>query len=162
MHAAVMEYVGRYRTQAAVSVVEIGSRDINGSVRPLFPAATWVGIDLLPGPRVDIVGDATQYRPDSQVDLVICCEVLEHAPNWRELIAAAAGWLKPSGRLIVTCAAHNRRPHSGIDGSRKLKDGEHYAGVSCMELAREMQASGLVITSMEHFQADTRGSGVKL
>lgn len=162
MHKAVKEYVGRYSTQAAVSVVEIGSRDINGSVRPLFPAAAWVGIDLLPGPRVDIVGDATQFRPESPVDLVICCEVLEHAPNWRDLIATAAAWLKPCGRLVVTCAAHNRRPHSGIDGGWKLHEGEYYAGVSCLDLALAMHRAGLVIDSMEHVAADTRGSALKL
>lgn len=110
---------------------------------------------------VDVVGNAVDYTPPCPVDMVVTCEVLEHAPDWPEIIEAAAWWLRPGGRLIITCAAKNRRPHSGIDGGWKLHDGEHYAGVSCLELAAVLQRCGLLIDSMEHVAADTRASAVK-
>ena len=43
------------------SVLEIGSYDVNGTVRKLFAAAGhYVGVDLVEGPGVDVVGSATR------------------------------------------------------------------------------------------------------
>ena len=39
-----------------VDVLEIGSLDINGSIRGLFDAKTYIGVDLDNGPSVDVVG----------------------------------------------------------------------------------------------------------
>jgi hypothetical protein len=59
-HAAQMEFVGRVKAAfpdffAGTRVLDIGSLDINGSVRPLFRGGTYTGIDVAAGPGVDIV-----------------------------------------------------------------------------------------------------------
>ena len=36
-------------------VLEVGSLDINGSVRPIFTDCEYVGLDLGPGPGVDVI-----------------------------------------------------------------------------------------------------------
>ncbi len=159
MHQAAREYVSRYATDAMISVIEIGSRNINGTVRDLFPRAQWMGLDLQDGFCVDHVCDATKYQPMQRVDLVVCCEVLEHAPDWAELIEAAASWLVPGGRLIVTCAGSGRPQHSAHDGG-PLRPGEHYANITAAELCRSMQTCGLWIDSAETLGHDTRASGV--
>jgi hypothetical protein len=56
------------------AVLEVGSRDVNGSVRPLFPGAAYWGIDREPGPGVDEVGDGAAWRPadGKTFDCAIC------------------------------------------------------------------------------------------
>lgn len=141
-------------------VVEIGSRDINGSVRDLFPSSSYTGLDLYEGPGVDWVGSAVHYEPDGPVDCVVCCEVLEHTPDWDLLIHVAAGWLRPKGRLIVTCAAPNRPAHSGITGAWVLEDGEYYAGLSTRDVGGSLLDAGIVATTKQ-VHRDIQSSGWK-
>lgn len=142
MHPGAFEFVGRYATTAELSVIEIGSRDINGSVKPHFPGATWTGLDLIAGPAVDVVCDALDYEPPQKVDLVVCAEVLEHCMTWDSLIFHAASWLKPGGKLLITCAGPGRDPHSAIDGG-PLHPDEHYGNISQTELIEELRFAGL-------------------
>src|SRR5208283_1437369 len=69
---------------AAGRVLEVGSMDINGSIRPAFgDASEYIGIDLTPGPGVDRVmsaHDLDQAWPAGWFDTVVCCEMLEHDP----------------------------------------------------------------------------------
>lgn len=110
------------------SVLELGGRNINGSVRHYFPGAGYLSVDITPGPDVDIVCDATTYRPDRQFDAVVCCEVLEHVEHPDGFIATAWGSLRPGGWLILTMACPPRPAHSGFDGDQ-LRPGEHYRNV---------------------------------
>jgi len=161
MHTEAYEFVSKFATQDNITVIEIGSRDLNGSVRQLFPCAVWVGLDLYPGPAVDIVCDAASYVPDSLVDLVVCCEVLEHAPNWRELIQCAASWLQPGGRMIITCAGPGRAPHSHHDGG-ELREGEYYGNLSADAIAEELHYSGLHLISCDQSGEDTQAAAFRL
>src|SRR5471032_185570 len=68
-------------------VLEIGSLDINGSARAHFKADEYIGLDVGPGPGVDIVCEGQKYdAPDSSFDTVLSCECLEHNPYWAETI----------------------------------------------------------------------------
>ena len=160
MHGKADKYVERYRSTGTMSVIEIGSRNINGSIRKHFPNAKWHGIDLRKGPAVDEVADATKWKPSGLCDMVICCEVLEHAEEWETLIRNACSWLRPGGRIIVTCAGPGRRHHSGIDG-RLLHENEYYHNVSPVPLLEVLEESGITVDSLELFQTDTRASGVR-
>jgi len=156
MHAAAFEFVGRHAIREPISVIEIGSRDLNGSVRPHFPAANWVGIDVIAGPAVDVVIDAMVYKPAHQVDLVICCEVFEHEPRWKDIIARAFTWLKPGGQIIITCGGIGREPHSAIDGA-KLRPGEWYQNISEQRLRMNLEFAGFygIITEDNAHALDT-------
>jgi SAM-dependent methyltransferase len=118
-------------------VLDLGGRDINGSVRDLLPAARWTGLDITPGPGVDLVHDATLPWPDrwDRFDLVVCTEVLEHVQGWRDLLRTAAQALEPGGpeALFVTCASTDRRPH-GASGELDPPPGEWYANVAAEAL----------------------------
>jgi hypothetical protein len=163
MHPGAFEFVGRYATADEISVIEIGSRDINGSVRAHFPGATWIGLDLIAGPAVDVVCDAMEYDPTQLVDMVICCEVLEHCMTWDSLIFHAAGWLKPGGKILITCGGPGRDPHSAIDGGALQVD-EHYGNISQDELAEELHYAGFVqieVSGNEHWR-DTYAVAWKL
>lgn len=122
MHATAYEYVS-----AAVKVIgvrrrilEIGSRNVNGSVRGLFPKAMeYVGIDLKPGDGVDVVADGGKWRPadGKTFDLVVSTECLEHTPFAEEICHTAFDVLKPGGVFIVTAAGPNRAEHGSDGGS---------------------------------------------
>jgi predicted SAM-dependent methyltransferase len=143
MHKEAFEFVASYATSDSMDVIEIGSRNVNGSVRSLFPNASWFGIDVEDGRDVDLVVDAMEFEPEHQVDMVICCEVLEHAERWQEIILRAGGWLRLGGRLIITVAGPGRKPHSAFDGG-DVRAGEYYANVSPEQLSEVTRRAGLV------------------
>lgn len=133
-------------------VLEVGSYDVNGSVRPLLEdlgATTYIGLDLREGPGVDEVGDAATWsggkRPESTppFDLVVSTEALEHARKPEAIIANLATLLRPGGWLILTAAGPGRAPHS-CDGEPVVPRGEHYANIDPDALGRWLEAGGWV------------------
>lgn len=165
MHLAAYSFVadsvaelGPYGT-----VVEIGSRNLNGSVRDLFvDARRYVGLDVVDGPGVDVVFDpAVGWQPDDLVDVVVSCEVLEHVEAWREVLASAASYLKAGGKLIVTAAGPGRRPHSGITGRRTLEPGEFYRNIEPDALAFALELEGFVDVKTELVGNDTRATATR-
>lgn len=130
MHVQCFEWVAAQLADlpagAVGSVLEIGSLDINGSVRALFPAdAHYHGIDVVDGPGVDEVADAACWRAARTYDVVVSTEVLEHAPRWDRILANAWDAVAAGGRLLVTCATDPRAPHSAVDGL-DVRPEEHY------------------------------------
>lgn len=93
-------------------VLEIGSLDINGSVREFFSGCQYLGIDIGPGRGVDLVVGGDRFRgPDAGYDTIVSCECLEHDPHWQDTFRNALRMLRPDGIMIVTCAHLGRRQH---------------------------------------------------
>lgn len=93
-------------------VLEIGSLDINGSVRQFFDASEYIGIDVGAGPGVDVVAGGETFAGETAgFDVVISCEAMEHNPYWRETFINAIRMLKPDGIMIMSCAGYGRRQH---------------------------------------------------
>ena len=100
-----------------------------GSVRGAFgPDTRYFGIDLVPGNGVDLIADATTYRPPWPVDTVICNTLLEHTPYPDLVVFNAWQCLEPGGLLILV-APCDPWPEHGADGG-PLKPGEHYANIT--------------------------------
>lgn len=130
-------------------VLEVGSRDINGGVRDLFPReAHFTGIDLYAGPGVDLVADFARLDARRELPIactchderehgcrlskagaVVCLEVLEHAENAPQIVAKAFDILQAGGVLIMTCAGPNRAPHSALD-ENPIRPDEFYRNVT--------------------------------
>jgi len=160
VHPAALEYVSRFQTDTNVKIVDVGSRDINGSCRGVFPNADYHGIDLVAGNGVDEVADATVWKPKRLVDLVVCCEMLEHTPHWADVVTVSYGWLRKGGRLIVTAAGPTRVPHSAVDGG-PLHAGEFYENIDPNDLEAVFIAAGYERVEVEVAGTDVRGTGVK-
>lgn len=136
---------------APTRVIELGARDVNGSIRPLFTTAeVYVGVDVAPGPAVDLVADAATLTRDQVVpvdgplfDVAVCCEVFEHAERWPDILARMVDLVRPGGGVIVTCATTGRAPHSAVDGGT-LRADEYYANVTPEALAAVMAGLPLV------------------
>lgn len=114
-------------------IVEVGGRDINGSIRDLFSTDRYISTDLHPGPGVDIVVDALTWNPPEAPDLVLCAEVLEHAPQAGLLVKRMHDWLTPGGILLLATVGDPWPPHSGYDGG-PVRYGEYYRGVAALDL----------------------------
>lgn len=86
-------------------VLEVGSYDVNGSVRHLFDGcAGYVGIDHAAGPGVDHVMDACDLRvADESVGVVVSTEMLEHCLRPWVAVAEMFRVLAPGGILLLTC-----------------------------------------------------------
>lgn len=74
-------------------VLEVGSKYINGSVRPLIERFAspkeYIGVDIEPGKYVDIVLPAEKLVEcfgEEAFDVVISTELLEHVRDWRLVI----------------------------------------------------------------------------
>lgn len=93
-------------------ILEIGSHDVNGSVRPYFSGSEYVGVDLSEGPGVDIVSSGHDLNlPEKSFDGSISCECFEHNPEWRETFQNMHRMTKDGGVVLVTCASHGRMEH---------------------------------------------------
>lgn len=130
-------------------VVELGSYNVNGSVRPLFERSHYIGVDSRPGKGVDIVADATEWAEAENVDVVITTEMLEHCTKPKAVIANARKVLKAGGLFIATMAAPERKPHS-CDGAPVVPPDEHYANIEPDEL-RGWLARGWEILDLQHY-----------
>ena len=96
---------------AEKKVLEIGSLDINGSVRQFFLDCEYHGVDLEPGPGVDHVGQGQDIDfADDYFDTVISTECFEHNPFWRETFR---NMVRMSNGLVVVTAASCGRPEHG-------------------------------------------------
>lgn len=94
------------------SVLEIGSLDINGSVRPFFTDCRYLGLDVGAGPGVDLVCGGQDYdAPDASFDVVCSFEAMEHNPHWQATFANMVRLLKPGGLLLMSCATRGRPEH---------------------------------------------------
>lgn len=145
MHKEAYDFVST-NIPPANTVLEIGSININGEVRQLLPDADWYGIDIIPGKGVDEVADGATFQPPEPVDLAISCEVMEHTPKWREIVANMVSMVKPGGHVLITCAALNREPHSA--NGMAMKPGEFYKNINPIALQQELLKAGVASVKM--------------
>jgi SAM-dependent methyltransferase len=93
-------------------VLEIGSLDINGSVRGFFTDCEYLGIDIGPGEGVDLICEGQNFDgPNDYFDVVISCECFEHNPYWKETFKNMHRVCKTTGLIIMTCATTGRAEH---------------------------------------------------
>lgn len=95
-------------------VLEVGSQNINGSVRVFFKECDYIGIDCNPGKDVDVVCLAHDYVSMKLFDTVISCEAFEHDPFLDKTIMNIALLLKPGGLFVATAAAPGRQEHGTV------------------------------------------------
>ncbi len=143
MHAEALDAVRKmmFRSGYAVGALggslvprrglDLGGADVNGTARSLFASdVRWWGLDVEPGPGVDIVADARNWRRDIRpaFDVVLCTELLEHVEHWQAVPLTIYEALVPGGYAFLTCASTGRNPHGARGGPSPL-EGEYYGNV---------------------------------
>lgn len=94
------------------SVLEVGSLNVNGTIRDFFTECKYIGIDVSPGKEVDVVCEGQNYNaPDNTYDVVSSAECFEHNPYWFETFQNMIRLCKDGGLVFFTCATDGRPEH---------------------------------------------------
>jgi len=151
MHASVMRFVVENLYPHEVKgrkVLEVGSADVNGSVRPLVMSmapASYLGIDLAEGPGVDHVLDISSISGEQKYQLrsevVISTEMLEHAQDWQQALIMMASVCTET--LILTCRGTDSR------GTFHRHNEPDYWRFRPSDLVRACAAVGLIVVRCE-------------
>lgn len=118
-----MEWVGlaveRYGL-APMRTLELGSTNVNGSVRDLF-RGEYIGIDHKDGRGVDQVMSAGSLQfPDASFDCVVATSMLEHDPAFWRTLPEVGRVLRPGGYFVLTTVTTGFPPHDEPDYWRFL------------------------------------------
>ena len=93
-------------------VLEVGSLNINGSVRQFFEPGQYTGCDLGEGAGVDIVCEGHELPyPNESFDVVISCECFEHDRHWEKTFQKMIDLARKGGLVIFSCATIGRPEH---------------------------------------------------
>ena len=113
------------------AVLEVGSYDVNGSIRDLFStAAKYVGVDLDQGPGVDVVAYGHELdHPDGSYDITLSGECFEHDPHWRETFLNMVRMTRAGGLVAFSCASRGRAEHGTLRSDKKLSPGTQSVGL---------------------------------
>lgn len=142
MHAEAMQWIEQTVAEWGITpparILDVGGRQVNGTPEHLFAGCEYVSADILEGPDVGVVWDARTPTPfPGEFDVVLSTETLEHVEGWEAVVANMAASAVAGGRILITAAAPNRAPHSGIDGW-ELRPDEWYGNVEPAELRAVM------------------------
>jgi SAM-dependent methyltransferase len=98
-------------------ILDVGSRDVNGSLREVAPeAAVYIGVDMVAGPGVDQVIDDSLKLPfaDGDFDVLVSSSCLEHDPCFWLTVAEMARVVRPGGLIYLNMPSNG--PYHGYPG----------------------------------------------
>lgn len=129
-------------------VLEIGSLNINGSIRQFFEQCVYVGVDLGEGRDVDVVarGEDLTYD-DGSFDVVASCECFEHNPEW---VATLNNMIRMSSGLVFFSCATTGRPEHGTP--RTSPHDAPFCGEYYRNLTEEDVRSAIDLSVFEDYQ----------
>ena len=142
MHSSAMrisgEFFKRYSFTTMARVLEIGSLDVNGSLRAHKPAdVEWIGVDIEPGRGVDVVVQPHERLPfpDNHFDLVVASSVYEHDTAFWKTMAEMARVANQRAFIYINAPSNGQVHRYPVDVFRFYPD----AGIA---LVKVVQAAG--------------------
>ncbi len=127
-------------------IVEIGSQDINGSLRSVTPPGfDYVGVDFAAGKGVDVLLTdpyALPFETDS-VDIVLASSVFEHSEMFWLLFLEIIRILKPTGLFYLNVPSNGMFHRHPVDCWRFYPD----SGVALTNWARRNQIPVMLLES---------------
>jgi SAM-dependent methyltransferase len=132
MHLSSFEHmtdlVGRHLDPVrAISVVDIGSYDVNGTYRPLFsrPGWSYTGVDLEQGPGVDVVLTSPYRLPmrSNSVDVIVSGQAFEHVEFFWLSFMEMLRVLRPGGMIFLIAPSRGPEHRYPQDCWRFYPDG---------------------------------------
>ncbi len=142
MHASVYNWIGSLADRCEFPILEIGSQNINGTVRDHFndEVTHYVGIDLMEAPGVDVVYDGQLLPFDNEsFASVLCLEVFEHCFNPCLLSMEIVRVLRPGGIALVSARGNGFGFHNPPDRMRFMPGylSELFTTLGCAATERE-------------------------
>lgn len=116
------------------TVVDIGSQDVNGSIRLVCPERfNYIGVDFQHGKGVDIVLDDPYHLPlgDKSVDVIVCSSVFEHSQFFWLVFLEMCRVLKAGGLIYLNVPSNGYIHRYPVDSWRFYPD----AGIALMNWA---------------------------
>lgn len=102
-------YSKNFENQSSVKIVEIGSQDVNGSLRSVAPRNfEYVGVDFVEGKGVDVVLDSPYSLPfeSGSVDIVLSSSCFEHSEMFWLVFLEIMRILKPTGLFYMNAPSN--------------------------------------------------------
>lgn len=146
MHPAAFHWAKITIPEVPGRVLEIGGADINGSIRNFFYWNEYTCVDIEDANGVDVVApfvDWAKEQEEQSYDLIVCFEVFEHTPDWRQMVNQTYRLLSSGGRFIGTCASGSREPHSSRNEDYMPED-EYYENVKPSKFVNQLEKAGYV------------------
>lgn len=151
--AAMVKFVNRFLLRRTyLSILDVGSMDINGTYRALFkrPGWTYEGCDMEAGPNVDIVlekpYDWTTIAPE-RYDVVVSGQSFEHIEYIWITISEIARVLKPGGLACIIAPSSGPEHKFPFDCWRIYPDGfrtlAKYAGLAEVEATTDWHSPSI-------------------
>ena len=110
-------------------ILEIGSYIVEGGIRGFFANSDYLGVDLTPGPGVDLVASGHLVEhPDNTYDVTVSCECFEHNPYWLETFFNMYRMTLPGGFVVFSCATRGRLEHGTCRTSPESSPGTQHIG----------------------------------
>lgn len=106
-------------------IIEIGSRDVNGSFRELCPSKfKYIGVDFCAGKNVDIILKDSYHLPfkNESIDIIISSSCLEHSEMFWITFLEALRILKPNGLFYINAPSRGSYHRYPIDCWRFYPD----------------------------------------
>ena len=130
-------------------ILDVGSYDVNGTMKPIFEKGQYVGLDMEVGPNVDIVGVSHDipFEKD-EFDIVISSSCFEHDDMFWISFQEMCRVLKPGGYMYVQAPSNG--PYHGWPG-----DNWRFYIDSWKALEKWGKKLGFDIELVEHYIDDT-------
>lgn len=155
MHPSAMEncrsffetYSRSFDGQETVKVVEIGSQDVNGSLREVSPPRfEYLGLDFEAAKGVDLVLDDPYHLPlaDGSADIVLSSSCFEHSEMFWLVVLEVMRILKPGGLFYMNAPSAGTYHRYPVDCWRFYPD-------SGLALATWARRSGYPATLLESY-----------
>jgi len=156
-HNSCLKFGSSHLTKSLCSgkkILEVGSRDINGSVRSFiskFSPFSYIGVDIVPGKGVDSICSAEKLISTfskNSFDIVIATELLEHTYFWRAVVSNIKNVCKPKGYILLTTRSQGFPYHAcpGDYWRFSIEDFQNiFSDFRIFELRKDPQAKGVFL-----------------
>jgi len=96
-------------------ILDVGSYDVNGTVKPIFEKGQYVGLDMEAGPNVDVVGVSHNIPfEENEFDIVVSTSCFEHDDMFWISFQEMCRVLKPGGYMYINAPSNG--PYHGWPG----------------------------------------------
>jgi len=126
-------------------ILDVGSYDVNGTMKPIFEKGQYIGLDMEEGPNVDVVGVSHDIPfKDNEFDIIACSSCFEHDDMFWVSFQEMCRVLKPGGYMYVQAPSNG--PYHGWPG-----DNWRFYIDSWKALEKWGKKSGYDIELVEHY-----------